>query len=92
MRGPQALEGLKLSAELRISTHDDGAVILDTRKGHVFSANAVGARVLALLQDGHSPDELTDQISAEFGAEFELVRADVQRFLAILRVNRILEG
>ena len=72
--------------------NDQGAVILDTRRGHVFSANAVGARVLALLREDHSTEEMTCRISSEFGVPPERVSSDIQLFVEALRANQMLQG
>ena len=83
---------LKLYNELRISEHGDGAVILDVRRGEVFSANAVGARILIFIQENKNLDQIADQISNEFQAPRELVGADVQRFVDSLRRSGLLQA
>src|SRR5690349_1771795 len=83
---------LKVSDALRISMHGDGAVILDIRSGDVFSANAVGARVVGFLREERSIEEMTDRISSEFGAQSEQVRSDIEHFIESLRARDLLQG
>jgi hypothetical protein len=83
---------LKLHNELRISEHSDGAVILDVQRGQVFSANAMGARILVFLQENKNLDQIADQISKEFRAPRELVCADVQKFVDSLRSSGLTQA
>jgi hypothetical protein len=82
---------LKLSQQLRISVHGDGAVILDIQGGHVFSCNKVGARILTLLQQDISLEQLTEKISSEFQEPADRVRTDLSNFIATLRARELLE-
>lgn len=76
--------GPVLAPGLRVSAHDDGAVILDIKGGQLYSTNRVGARILALLEEkAHLPD-IADRIKSEFDAPLDLVRADLDRFVESL--------
>jgi hypothetical protein len=81
----------KLSEELRISYHKDGAVVLDIRSGKLLSANTVGARILRLLQEGSDRDEIVGRISQEFAEPAERVQGDVEQFLGRLKSRGMLQ-
>jgi Coenzyme PQQ synthesis protein D (PqqD) len=67
--------------DLRVSAHNDGAVILDIREGQVFSTNKVGARILALIGENACLNEIVDRITTEFEAPRERVEADLGGFI-----------
>ena len=73
-----------LAPGLRVSVHDEGAVILDIDGGQLYSTNKVGARILALLGEKTTLEGVADRIKDEFGAPLEQVRADLDRFLESL--------
>jgi hypothetical protein len=73
-----------LAPGLRVSTHDEGAVILDIDGGQLYSTNKVGARILGLLEAKMPLHAIADQIRAEFDAPLERVRADLDRFVESL--------
>jgi len=81
---------MKVSAELRSTHNHDGAVVLDIRHGQMFRLNLVGSRILELLKESRDETEIADQISAEFGAERDLVASDVREFLAQLERHQLL--
>ena len=82
---------MKLSEGVR-STHNlDGAVVLDIHQGQMFRLNLVGSRILELLRRGDSETRIGDEISREFGADREMVAADLRKFLAHLEKNHLLE-
>jgi hypothetical protein len=81
----------KLCKHLRVSIHDDGAAVLDVNGGRVFTANKVGSRVLALLEQGLSLEHIVEHISSEFGEPLNRVQADVGKFMETLRSRKLLE-
>jgi hypothetical protein len=81
-----------LAPGLRVSTHDEGAVILDIDGGQIYSTNKVGARILALLQQRVESQDIADQIKMEFNAPIERVRADLDCFLESLRSRGLLDA
>jgi hypothetical protein len=76
--------GPVLAPGLRVSAHDDGAVILDIDGGQLYSTNRVGARILALLEEKTHLLDIADRIKSEFDAPLDLVRADLDRFVESL--------
>lgn len=76
------------------STHSqDGAIVLDVRKGLIYKLNLVGSRVLELLKCKSELLEasITDQISNEFGISPEVAAQDLQEFLRILVRHQLVE-
>ena len=80
----------RLSADLRISTHSDGVVILDIHGGDLFSSNKVGARILELLDGRRTLDEIAASISTEFDAPAPTVMDDLRNFVGALNERGLL--
>lgn len=85
------LEHPKLSHEVRISDHGDGVVLLNISHGEIFKSNKVGARILALLSEERSVSEIVDQVSYEFSAPQDIVRADLNNFIGQLHAKGLLQ-
>ena len=79
-----------LAPGLRVSVHDEGAVILDIDGGQLYSTNKVGARILALLEAKTNLSDIADRIKVEFDAPLERVRADLDRFVESLNARGLL--
>src|SRR5205807_5209546 len=71
-------------------TNADGGVVLDLRRGAMFRVNPVGARVLDLLEQGDSPAQIAQKLSAEFSVTLSEVQADVIQFVESLETRGIL--
>ena len=65
--------------------------MLDLRRGTMFRVNALGSRILDLLDRGKPLPGIAEQISAECGVALDLVRADVNEFLDSLELHGVLE-
>lgn len=74
------------------STHtQDGAIVLDIRRGQMFNVNFVGSRILELLKSESTESVIVDQISREFGVSRELVENDLREFLQHLKKTHLVE-
>lgn len=82
---------IKLSDDVRATHGRDGAVILDIRHGQMFRLNLVGSRILELLSQGYSEEEIAAQVSQQFNVDHETVAADLHDFLAHLEKHRLIE-
>ena len=82
----------KISEYLRSTHGRDGAIVLNMRKGQMFSLNLVGSRVLELLKAGIPGSEIADQISREFHVSRDIVDQDIQEFVRSLAEHKLLEG
>lgn len=74
------------------STHSphDG-VVLDVRRGELFTLNTVGARILELLKAGAGEREIVDKIRIESGIGFATAEKDVRDFLTALQQHGLIE-
>lgn len=61
---------------------------LDTRL--FYSLNETASRIWQLLSTGHSLEEITDVIAAEFDVEPEKARADAARVFGELEAERLI--
>src|SRR5205807_8449956 len=75
---------------IRRVANADGGVVLDLRRGAMFRVNPVGARVLDLLEQGDSPAQIAQKLSAEFSVTLSEVQADVIQFVESLETRGIL--
>ena len=82
---------MNVSAQVRSTHNRDGAVVLDVLHGQMFRLNLVGSRMLELLKQDRTENQIADELSKEFGADRETVLADLKEFLAHLERHRLLE-
>jgi hypothetical protein len=81
---------MKLSEHVRSTHNQDGAVVLDILHGEMYRLNAVGSRMLELLQRGFTNEPIVDAVCHEFGAARQIVAADLEQFLAHLEKHGLL--
>jgi Coenzyme PQQ synthesis protein D (PqqD) len=81
----------KISDTIRRTESVDGGILLDVHHGQIFCLNIVGAKILELLQQGHDESRIADEISRSYGANREVVRADVRDFIESLHKHHILQ-
>lgn len=81
----------RVSESVRSTYGQDGAIVLDVRRGQMFNLNFVGSRILELLQGGFPQTQIVEEIIREFGAGRDRVENDVREFLEILKKNRLIE-
>ncbi|MDQ3068778.1 MAG: PqqD family protein [Acidobacteriota bacterium] len=68
-------------------------LVLDLRSSQYFGLTGTGARVWQLVESGHdSADAITDTLAAEFDADPERIKEDVERFLDDLVARGLLVG
>jgi hypothetical protein len=82
---------VKLSAQVRSTHNQDGAVVLDICHGQIFRLNFVGSRMFELLKQERTEAQISDELSQEFGAARENVARDLQEFLAHLEKHHLIE-
>jgi hypothetical protein len=81
----------RISDTIRRTETADGGILLDVHHGQMFSLNVVGAKILDLLQRGYDEARISDEISRDYGANREVVRADVIEFIETLQKQHILQ-
>lgn len=82
---------MKLSAQLRATHNQDGAVVLDILHGRMFQLNLVGSRMLEFLRQGASESQIVEEISRLFRVPQETVATDFREFVAHLETHHLLE-
>jgi predicted flavoprotein YhiN len=80
-----------ISRTVRRTQTQDGAVLLEIERGQMFCLNSVGSKILELIASECDEHEVARRISAEYGADIDIVRADVREFLETLSRRSILE-
>ena len=76
---------------IRSTETQDGAIVLNIHHGEIFCLNVIGSKVLELLKRGHDEVRIAEEISREYGANRETVRADVLEFIDTLQRHHILQ-
>lgn len=80
----------RLSETIRRTETNDGEILLDIHNGRMFCLNAVGSRILELLRERMDESSIADEISREYEADGERVRAEVAELLETLQRNGII--
>ena len=80
-----------VSATVRSTHNQDGAIVLNVRQGQMFNLNFVGSRILELLKSGYTESGIVDEIRREFGVSQDLAENDVRKFLQALKKNHLVE-
>ena len=79
-----------ISDAIRCSRTRDGAILLDVQRGQMFCLNAVGSKILELLDVGCGEAQIADQVSAAYDVDVGTARADIRDFLEALSRLKIL--
>ena len=82
---------MKLSAQVRSTHNEDGAVVLDVLHGQMFRANLVGSRILELLEQGCTETQIGEELAVQFGVSRDVIQRDVREFFAHLEKHGLLE-
>ena len=69
---------------------EDEYVLVDMSRNQIFALNRTGARLWELLNEGRSRSEAVAQLTAEFEASEETITQEADRFLALLRRERLI--
>ena len=81
----------RISHTIRRTETADGGILLDVHHGQMFCLNIIGAKILELMQRGYDEFRIADEISRDYGASKEVVRADVIEFIETLQKHHILQ-
>jgi Coenzyme PQQ synthesis protein D (PqqD) len=82
---------ITVSSEAAASIHDDGIVILHTRRGRLFSSNRTGARIWRCIEQQLPFDAIAETIGSEFHIARTIAREHTARFLAELERHSLIE-
>lgn len=83
---------LNIADAIRSTRTVDGSVVLDVRRGRMFSVNPVGSKILELLEQGQNERRIAQEISRLYGTNIEVVQADVHDFMEALREQHIVQA
>jgi coenzyme PQQ synthesis protein D (PqqD) len=75
---------------VKATASEDGAVLLDVKRGICFSVNAVGLKIWTLFQAGAGPAEVIRQLGTEYQIPGEQLKNDFEEFLSNLQSNGLL--
>ena len=81
----------RLCADVRYRQIADEGIVLRQQAGEVLVLNEVGARVVALLDEGLAPPGIVARLAAEFDAEPGDLAADIAGFVAELHAAGVIE-
>lgn len=76
---------------IRSAQTPDGAVLLDVHHGQIFCLNVVGAKILELMRQGYDETRIANEISRDYGANQDVVHADIIEFIETLQKHHILQ-
>ncbi|MDA8019528.1 MAG: PqqD family protein [Thermoanaerobaculia bacterium] len=85
----RGLQRVRTSKHVRSSVEADGAVLLDLHSGKYFSLSEVGSQIWSCLEAGAgsgsiAAEEIVQWLSERYEIDVDLLRGDVQSFLAHL--------
>ena len=81
----------RIAPDVRYRVIDDEAVVVRQREGDVLVFNQVAARVIQLVGEGLSLQQIGDRAVDEFDAPEARIREDVETFLAELESLNVVE-
>ena len=83
---------MEVSGGLRTMQHEDGAAVLNIRRGIISTFNETGAYIWDALQRGDSVEAIVAKLAHETGVATDVVEADVIAFLNDLKRHNLLSA
>jgi hypothetical protein len=78
------------NTHLRAIANQDGAAILDTKRGTISTLNTTGAFIWEALVRGETIEAITDSLARQTGENLAVVRRDVRVFIDELKEQHML--
>jgi hypothetical protein len=76
---------MQLSTNVRVTVHQDGALVLDLRDGRFLSVNGVGSAIVEWLRNSTTTGQVLQHLREQFPTvDAEVIRADLDQFLGSL--------
>jgi hypothetical protein len=75
------MKSITIAPSVRSVFSRDGAVLMEIKQGLMYTSNPVGGRILELLSQGNSPEQVVESITRECEVEQEMVRRDLETFI-----------
>lgn len=80
----------RIPSTIRSIVAPDGAVLMDSQSGLMFSLNHVGGAIWKQLQEECSYEQITRYLADEFHISREQAMNDINAFVAELQKHRLL--
>jgi Coenzyme PQQ synthesis protein D (PqqD) len=80
------------TSDLSARAIDGETIILDLRSSRYLSVTGVGTRIVELLGEDRTMDDLVDTLANEYEAPPAVVRTDAERFVARLADAGLIEN
>jgi hypothetical protein len=80
-----------LRPSVRSVFSQDGAVLMEINQGMMYTSNPVGGRILELISQGMSEEQVVATISCECDISQDTVRKGLEIFVAQLRSYGLVE-
>ena len=89
--GQRSINGAALEPvdSARAVVNDDGAILIDSEQGIVFSLNPTGGLIWAGLNEKLTKAAISQRLCREFGVPEGQAGEDVEEFLDILERNKL---
>jgi Coenzyme PQQ synthesis protein D (PqqD) len=81
----------RISEGIRSTHGQDGAIVLDVRRGQMFNLNLVGSKILELLETAASESAIVEEINQKFEVTRDVAESDVRDFIESLKRHHLLE-
>ena len=81
----------RVPEHVRITQSPGGAVLLDLKRGRMYTLNLAGSQILELLEKHNNSNEIANELSREFDIEGSLALHDVEEFLGALATHQLIE-
>jgi hypothetical protein len=75
------MKSIQIASSVRSVFSQDGAVLMEIKQGLMYTSNPVGGRILELLSQGSSAEQVVESVSRECEVEPETVRKDLETFI-----------
>ena len=74
---------------LRAIANEDGAAILDTKRGTISTLNPTGAYIWQALERGESVETIAASLARETGEHVDTVKRDLREFVESLKEQEL---
>jgi len=80
-----------INPEAVASVHEGGVVILDNRKGRLYSSGPAGAYIWRCIEQQLSLETIAGKLHSDFQIELTTAREHTARFMEQLHANGLIE-
>jgi hypothetical protein len=86
-----SLPAFSPASDVAVRTVEQGAVLVDMRRGHCFELNRVGYEVWLLIQEGNGKSEadICRALSERYQKSSEAIATDVRQLLRALTEHKL---